>query len=464
MSKNIGVERQFIEFSIVNSTNVDSRLRYWLGNRNTAAGLSLTKISISQTKDWLRSDMSIAHRLNRYFSIIGIKARTKKTGSTLGHQPMIYQPEIGILAFITRRTNDKVEILVQAKTEPGNIGGTQLAPTVQATLSNYSRVHQGKKTNFIEHFINNDNLLKAGTLQSEQGNRFIEKFNRNIILELNKNELEEDLAENWIWVDVKEFLRLLDQDFLVNTDARSVLMSSNWYLLTNESEPFALYRGKNNFGGKLYRSFHSLDHEAINSTFLLLKELSYQRQQREISTETTPLDQLKGFGLNGQNMSINNPFIVNIWHIKVAGREVPEWSQPLLHTLEDEIVKMYCQLKEGILLFLVAYSCEIGFKQSVQFGPSLQVSQTQLAASDFCINRAQVKLHYKFSQSDEGGRFYKSIVHYSLLEIDDEVKFNFSRDHHTWMSLSQIYQLMPYKGNFTNEFRSVLSPILKYII
>ena len=75
---------------------------------------------------------------------------------------------------------------MQAKPEPGNINKLQFSPTVQATKSNYSRVHSGKKVNYINFFKNlkKKNIL-VNSIQSEQGGRYLFKYNRNLMIKTN---------------------------------------------------------------------------------------------------------------------------------------------------------------------------------------------------------------------------------------------------------------------------------------
>ena len=85
---------------------------------------------------------------------------------------MIDQPELGWLGFVVRTAGAGVEWLVQAKTEPGNVHGTQLAPTLQATRSNFTRVHGGRPTRFLDLFRAGDAVLSDGP-HSEQGSAFL---------------------------------------------------------------------------------------------------------------------------------------------------------------------------------------------------------------------------------------------------------------------------------------------------
>src|SRR4029077_14847778 len=98
-------------------------------------------------------------------------------------QPIIDQPEIGILGIVVKQFEDQMLFLMQAKLEPGNPAGVQLTPTVQATRSNYTQVHQGAKPKYLDYFLERgtSNVL-VDQLQFEQGSTFLKKRNRNIIV------------------------------------------------------------------------------------------------------------------------------------------------------------------------------------------------------------------------------------------------------------------------------------------
>ena len=90
--------------------------------------------------------------------------------------PIISQPEIGILGFLTAVFDDTLHFLVQLKKEPGNPNGVQLSPTVQATKSNYSQVHGGKLPRFLEFFLPGTTKdIIFDQYQSEQGHRYYKK-------------------------------------------------------------------------------------------------------------------------------------------------------------------------------------------------------------------------------------------------------------------------------------------------
>ena len=85
---------------------------------------------------------------------------------------------------------------MQAKIEPGNINVVQLSPTLQATKSNYTQVHQGNAPFYLDYFLSErkDVTVLLDQLQSEQGARFLKKRNRNMIVEINS---EIELKDNF---------------------------------------------------------------------------------------------------------------------------------------------------------------------------------------------------------------------------------------------------------------------------
>jgi oxidase EvaA len=142
-------------------------------------------------------------------------------------QPFIEQREIGTLGFIARLRDGSLDLLVHAKAEPGNVGIIQLAPTCQATASNRDRVHGGELPPFSSYFDNIAGDILCDTLQSEHGSRFLGKLNRNVFV---VDDVDTDYSLHR-WIPFELFKTLLGIDFLVNTDARSVLCCTDWRIL-----------------------------------------------------------------------------------------------------------------------------------------------------------------------------------------------------------------------------------------
>ena len=138
-----------------NHFNTTAEIRQWIKRRNCEVEVKVEKIPFAEMKMWhSEEDGSIRHDSRRFFSIVGIDVKTDYGESNHWRQPIILQPEVGYLGILTKEIDGVLYCLMQAKIEPGNVNCVQISPTLQATKSNYSRVHSGKSPNYLEYFVN----------------------------------------------------------------------------------------------------------------------------------------------------------------------------------------------------------------------------------------------------------------------------------------------------------------------
>jgi len=162
-------------------------IEQWLISINQEQYFNVTQIPLSEMDKWFidKGTGDLKHDSGGFFSIRGLNVETNYGNVPTWSQPIIHQPEIGILGIITKKINGILYFLLQAKAEPGNINTYQLSPSVQATRSNYLQLHGGKPTLYLEYFIDHTKSeVLIDQLQSEQGARFYHKRNRNIIIRI----------------------------------------------------------------------------------------------------------------------------------------------------------------------------------------------------------------------------------------------------------------------------------------
>ncbi len=246
MKRNIGAEAQKYRNSVkrkfpgLNGTSLDlivsASTEYnpdfptpyfftWLQERNDKLQFNCSLIELAKIRDWyLDEGKNLRHSSGKFFSIEGIKVKVStESGTKEWNQPIINQPEIGILGIICQKHSGILYFLMQAKMEPGNINKIQMSPTLQATRSNFTQVHGGKKPPYLEYFQSLGNkIIIVDQLQSEQGARFLKKRNRNMIIEVGPDEKIEVL-DNYCWLTLGQLKTLLEKDNIVNMDARTVL-------------------------------------------------------------------------------------------------------------------------------------------------------------------------------------------------------------------------------------------------
>jgi len=437
-------------------------------------------ISLEETRRWDLADGTLRHDTGGFFSVVGIRGSIRADGpSSLLHvveQPLIHQPEIGILGILLRIRGCRAEALVQAKAEPGNVDGVQLSPTVQATESNYRRLHGGAPTPYLEYFTRRGPwaVLTDG-LQSEQGTRFLCKYNRNVTI-LVREDGPAPVSESWRWCEVSSVLQALGRDFCVNTDMRSVLASSDWRALAGGATPFAAWRGRGGWGEALLESLLAPDEMAENPFDLLPRVLEEFRGSIDIAVDLVPLHRLRGWRTDGGGIRdlSSRRFEVAGFRVRAPDREVPAWDQPLVRDMAEGEVVLAAQRRKGLLHFLLRPSLEVGFREKAQYGPSWQKPpeaphegaprtadpvEGALAAL-LCGREATERL--ACLQSEEGGRFYRSASRYRVVELAEAADLPLSRGAR-FATLSQIRRLLAAPGSLTNEARSAVALLLSWL-
>jgi oxidase EvaA len=444
----------------------------WLESRRGLCDMTVREIPWQKSGEWRYCEGALQHSSGGFFSIVGVVASSG--GRSTLRQPLINQPEVGILGFLLQRRGDEPHLLIQAKPEPGNIGLVQAAPSVQATRSNYKRLHHGKPTPFL-HFFTGDPAatVRADSLQSEQGTRFLGKYNRNITVELPAG-LELDLGHDPVyrWAPVREVCALLVSDFQINTDARSVLASSDWSALAGGDGPFSRCRGQGGFGEALLRSWNAGPEAEQTTDAEILQRLEQLRAAHPFTVATVPLDDQVDW-LDGSEPRLLGPagsFDVRQVAVSSSEREVRAWDQPIVAQEREGTAVLLAREFDGVLHLLFRCRAEIGFKEGFQYGPALQDAGgapspvPELDAEEELLEALHRRATPVLSNlhSDEGGRFYRSVARYSvaLLDAADAPPVSPSL---SWMTLAQIERLVKRQGVFSNEARSLISMLLAYL-
>ena len=127
----------------------------WLGSRRTAHVFQVDRIPFADLDAWSFAPETgnLKHRSGRFFTVEGLHVAVEDGPVPEWEQPIISQPEIGVLGILAKKFDGVLHFLMHAKMEPGNPNLLQLSPTVQATRSNYTRQHRGAGVQFIEYIL-----------------------------------------------------------------------------------------------------------------------------------------------------------------------------------------------------------------------------------------------------------------------------------------------------------------------
>lgn len=435
----------------------------WIETRNREVSVSVDLIPFKAMDNWeVLSDNSLRHFSGKFFSIEGIHVNTDFPQPKVWEQPIINQPEIGYLGILAKELDGVLHFLMQAKIEPGNVNNVQLSPTLQATKSNYTRVHGGKNAAYLEYFHNaKSSQIILDQLQSEQGARFMRKRNRNMIVKV-----EEDipLLEDFRWMTLGQIKELMQRDNCVNMDTRTVLAGIDFAeYLVSEADLSEM----SGFGRAMYESATALS--GVKTLREVLSWLTNLKSRYDLSVERVPLNQINEWECRDDEIVRYDKKYFRVLGVRVhiANREVVSWCQPLVQPMQQGICAFIIKKIGGIYHFLVQAKLECGNRDVFELAPTVQCLTGNIfngaprpPYTDYVLNARKEQIIYDALQSEEGGRFYHEQNRNMIVIADDGFPTDLPATYQ-WMTLGQINEFMRYSNYMNIQARSLIAA-LKY--
>ena len=443
-----------------NPFNSTLELKEWIELRNREVTVKVEQIPFAQLDKWYSKDNgSIYHESGRFFSIVGIDVQTDYGTNNHWRQPIINQPEVGYLGILTKEIDGVLYCLMQAKIEPGNVNCVQISPTLQATKSNYSRVHSGKSPNYLEYFVNAkpENII-IDQLQSEQGARFLRKRNRNIIIKVDE---DIEVLPDFRWMTLGQIKELMHYDNLVNMDTRTVLSGlkiSDYLSPLDDLSAMSEY-------GKGWLLSSTTNHSYI-STRDHLSWLTGLKAKYDLQVTPCAITDMPGWEKN--DWEIVRPdgkyFKIIGVNVTISNREVASWCQPLVQPMQDGLCAFIVKKIDGVYHFLVQAKLECGNFDVMELAPTVQCLTDVVEPEDkpdfydYVTSTAKGKVLIDALQSEEGGRFYHEQNRTLLIEADEDFPVELP-DRYTWMTLNQIYEFLRFNNYLNIQARSIISAL-----
>lgn len=448
----------------------------WMKSQNEEVVSTIMQIPISELRGWSYRDDRIRHNSGKFFSIDGIHIRTNYRNTPEWDQPIINQPEIGFLGFIVKKFNGVLHFLLQAKIEPGNLNIVQLSPTLQATRSNYTRVHGGKAPTYLEYFNGEkDVLILVDQLQSEQGARFLHKRNRNIIVEVGEDE-ELEVKEGYIWASLGQIKELLRYPNVVNMDSRTVISCINFGSYSEHSLRLldAVKRMNGIHSRKpdsfLYSVLSGDNH--LNELQDIIQWITSLKFKYELDVTPVGISEMKNWIYDGNTIhhETGKYFDVMGCRVEIGNREVVSWDQPMVRSAQEGLMGFIVKKINGIYHFLVQAKLESGNFDIVEMAPTVQCltgnyrkgkNEYTIPYLEQILNAPKDKIWYSSYQSEEGGRFFQEQNLNIIVEVGEEFPIEVE-ENYCWLTLNQMLSFVTYNNYLNIAARSLLSAISFY--
>ena len=447
----------------------NQQLINWLTEQNAKVHVNVGRIKFSELDKWIVDDVNIRHNTGSFFSIDGVNIKTNWGTVNEWEQPIINQPEIGFLGFITKEFNGILHFLVQAKIEPGNVNFVQLSPTLQATRSNYTQVHKGNKPLYLEYFqqATTEQIL-LDQLQSEQGARFLKKRNRNIIIKI-----EEDIVlyDNFVWLTLGQLKNLMNHDNLVNMDTRTVISGISYGSYGTTVIDFFDSFGNNGndkkYQSKFLKSALCTDY-CKNSIGDIISFITHIKSNYELEVTKKSLSETKRWDVLDYEIvhQSGKYFKVIAVNVEIGNREVVRWSQPMIEPAQEGLCAFVCKEINGVLHFAVQAKLECGNHDIIELAPTVQcltgnyhdTKSDTLSFLDYVLNVDESQVIYNTLQSEEGGRFYKEQNRNMIVLAGDEISETLP-EKYIWMTMHQLYNFLKFNNYLNIQARSLIAAI-----
>ncbi|MET7286370.1 NDP-hexose 2,3-dehydratase family protein [Streptomyces sp. NPDC005573] len=433
----------------------------FLEKRLASSSYSVEEMPLDALPDW-RIDDRLSHASGRFFAVEGLSVRTDFGPTPEWCQPIIVQPEIGILGIIVKRINGVQHFLMQAKMEPGNSELVQYAATVQATPSNYQRVHGGRATPYLEYFQEHaGRRVVFDQLLSEHASWYLYKRNRNMIVEVPEHE-DIEVADDFTWLTLGQLRLQLERGNRVNMNARTVLSGIS-YAAQDAPDSYGDIRDEFRLQAvESHRAGRSNADVCAAMTWLIDQKAKFSVDVRRIS-----LRDMDEWVCGTDSIRHRDDHYFRIVGLSVAAtsREVGTWSQPMLEPTSGNAVALICQRRGGVLQFLVQAMVQPGLTDRLELAATVQLTPGSYSGPEDVpplaeyLDAPESWIRLKTVQSEDGGRFLRADTTHVVVEVPEEHTVN-APDNYRWMPLGLLNHLIN-SGYYVNvEARSLIACLL----
>jgi oxidase EvaA len=443
----------------------------WIHDQSNQVKVEVERVPFNCMEHWSFDPISgsLKHDSGKFFSVEGIRVETNWGSLKTWDQPIINQPEIGYLGFIVKNIEGVLHFLLQAKIEPGNINRVQLSPTIQATRSNYTQIHNGAKPKYLEYFQNvrPENVL-LDQLQSEQGARFLMKRNRNIIIATDD---QIPCYSNFIWLTLKQIKELMSYDNTINMNTRTVISGICYGASLVENQGL-IHDTKISHTTENYRRafLESVVNptNSVHSISDIIHFLTDLKSRYDLLIDRIPLGDVEGWQVSDIEISrLDGKYFKVIGvNVSIGNREVASWQQPMIQPSQPGICAFICKKINGTTHLLVQAKLECGNRDVIELAPTVQCltgdyrhpDSKPVPFLDYVLDAPEGQVVLDALQSEEGGRFYRE-QNRNLIIIADDSFAEELPETYIWMTLNQLHYFNRFNNYLNIQARSLMAAI-----
>ncbi len=181
----------------------------------------LSRVPLNQLTDWKMDEYGIYCKKPANFSVHYYDIEI--SGREVQHwiQPLFKASGTATFGLIAKNFDGIKKFLVQIKPEIGTFDKIELAPSVQ-----WEPTHSDALNNIVDKCLRNHLRTGEGVnidvLLSEEGGRFYHEQNRNVIITIKQDELN-NIPDGYLWVSFGTLNYLIQMNNCLNIQLRNLL-------------------------------------------------------------------------------------------------------------------------------------------------------------------------------------------------------------------------------------------------
>lgn len=178
-------------------------------------------VPLKSLKSWNVDKKEIVCKSAYDFKVIYCYIEIEGREVNYWEQPLIEANGVAILGLFTSVINGERKFLVKIRHEIGCFDEAELGPTIQMEPTNPRNSVDKIENLFLKKIDEKKQCLKDVIL-SEEGGRFYHEQNRNVIIEIDENEVGK-LPSDYFWVDFYLLNKMVQFNNCVNIQLRNLL-------------------------------------------------------------------------------------------------------------------------------------------------------------------------------------------------------------------------------------------------
>lgn len=178
-------------------------------------------LPLKSLRGWRMNKKEIVCKTPYDFKVIYCRIEIEGREVRYWEQPLIEALGMAVFGIFTCVDEGVRKFLVKVKPEMGCFDSAELGPVVQLEPSNEKNTLDEIEELFLTRMDENKKIVKK-TVLSEEGGRFYHEQNYNVIIEIEKNDVE-TLPECYFWVTYSDLSNMIQFNNCVNIQLRNLL-------------------------------------------------------------------------------------------------------------------------------------------------------------------------------------------------------------------------------------------------